>query len=95
VLQMEIPAAGSLTRCRENGCRHSLRDGRWPDLKSTFLLRDAFFPVCSPALLEGMHPLRGPEDLKHHTLIHDRSMASESAFPTWRTWLQAASFPEI
>jgi LysR family transcriptional regulator, glycine cleavage system transcriptional activator len=53
-------------------------DGRWPDLKSTFLLRDAFFPVCSPALLEGMHPLRGPEDLKHHTLIHDRSMASES-----------------
>ncbi len=70
-------------------------DGRWPDLKSTFLLRDAFFPVCSPALLEGMHPLRGLEDLKHHTLIHDRSMASESAFPTWRTWLQAASFPEI
>jgi LysR family transcriptional regulator, glycine cleavage system transcriptional activator len=36
-------------------------DGRWPDPKSTFLLRDAFFPVCSPALLEGMHPLRGPE----------------------------------
>jgi LysR family glycine cleavage system transcriptional activator len=36
-------------------------DGRWPDLKSTFLLRDAFFPVCSPALLEGMHALRAPE----------------------------------
>lgn len=57
--------------------------GRWPGLKATFLLRDAFFPVCSPALLEGKHPLRGPDDLKHHTLIHDRSMA-ESAFPTWR-----------
>jgi hypothetical protein len=66
-------------------------DGRWPDLKSTFLLRDAFFPVCSPALLEGMHSLRGG-GLKHHTLIRDRSMASEGAFPTWRTWLQAASF---
>jgi LysR family glycine cleavage system transcriptional activator len=65
-------------------------DSRWPDLKSTFLLRDAFFPVCSPALLEGMHPLRGPEDLKHHTLIHDRSMASESAFPTWRGCKQQA-----
>jgi hypothetical protein len=61
-------------------------DGHWPDLKSTFLLRDAFFPVCSPALLEGMHPLRGPEDLKHHTLIHDRSMASESAFPISVGW---------
>ena len=69
--------------------------GRWPDLKSTFLLRDAFFPVCSPALLEGAHPLRGPEDLKHHTFIHDRSMASESAFPSWRTWLQAAGLADI
>jgi LysR family glycine cleavage system transcriptional activator len=69
--------------------------GRWPGLESTFLLRDAFFPVCSPALLEGTHPLRGPEDLTHHTLIHDRSMAVESMFPTWRTWLQAAGFPNI
>src|SRR5215470_7339019 len=69
--------------------------GRWPGLKSTFLLRDAFFPVCSPALLEGTHPLQGPRDLKHHTLIHDRSMALESAFPTWRTWLQAAGFPNM
>jgi LysR family glycine cleavage system transcriptional activator len=69
--------------------------GRWPGLESTFLLRDAFFPVCSPALLEGTHPLRGPEDLTHHTLIHDRSMAFESMFPTWRSWLQAAGFPNI
>jgi LysR family glycine cleavage system transcriptional activator len=69
--------------------------GHWPGVKSTFLLRDAFFPVCSPALLEGPHPLQAPEDLRHHTLIHDRSMASENAFPTWRTWLQAAGFPDI
>jgi LysR family glycine cleavage system transcriptional activator len=69
--------------------------GRWPGLKSTFLLRDAFFPVCSPALLQGPRPLQSPEDLKHHTLIHDRSMAFESAFPTWQTWLQAAGFPDI
>jgi LysR family glycine cleavage system transcriptional activator len=69
--------------------------GHWPGLKSIFLLRDAFFPVCSPALLEGTHPLRSPEDLKHHTLIHDRSMEFECAFPTWRTWLLAAGCPEI
>jgi len=69
--------------------------GRWPGVESMFLLRDAFFPVCSPALLEGAHPLRGPEDLTHHTFIHDRSMAFESEFPTWRSWLQAAGFPDI
>ena len=95
MLQMKIPAAGSLTRCREGMSAFVTVMAAWPDLKSTFLLRDAFFLVCSPALLEGMHPLRGPEDLNHHTLIHDRSRASESASPTWRTWLHAASFPEI
>ena len=70
-------------------------NGRWAGLKATFLLRDAFFPVCSPSLLEGTHPLRGPEDLRHHTLLHDRSMAFESTFPTWRSWLAAAGFPQI
>ncbi len=70
-------------------------NGRWPGLEATFLLRDAFFPVCSPSLLEGAHPLCSPEDLRHHTLIHDRSMALESTFPTWRSWLTAAGFPNI
>jgi LysR family glycine cleavage system transcriptional activator len=69
--------------------------GRWPGLEATFLLRDAFFPVCSPALLEGAHPLRGPADLQYHALIHDRSMASESSFPTWRSWLERAGFGNI
>jgi LysR family glycine cleavage system transcriptional activator len=69
--------------------------GRWPGLTATFLLRDAFFPVCAPALLSGAHPLRGPADLSHHALIHDRSMAFESSFPTWRTWLQSAGFADI
>jgi hypothetical protein len=41
------------------------------------------------------HPLRGPADLRHHALIHDRSMALESTFPTWRTWLQNAGHAEI
>jgi LysR family glycine cleavage system transcriptional activator len=69
--------------------------GRWSGLKATFLLRDAFFPVCAPALLGGAHPLRGPDDLRHHALIHDRSMAFESTFPTWRTWLQSAGHADI
>src|SRR5215475_2684138 len=64
--------------------------GSWRGLEATFLLRDAFFPVCSPALLEGLRPLRSPADLQYHLLIHDRSMAFESTFPTWRSWLASA-----
>jgi LysR family glycine cleavage system transcriptional activator len=69
--------------------------GRWPGLEATFLLRDAFFPVCSPALLEGEHPIKGIDDLKHHALIHDMSMSFESTFPTWRTWLRGAGLSDV
>ncbi|WP_277188175.1 transcriptional regulator GcvA [Caballeronia sp. BR00000012568055] len=61
--------------------------GNWANLTSTFLLRDEFFPVCSPTLLKGRHALKTPADLKHHQLIHDTSMRGSSVFPTWRSWL--------
>jgi LysR family glycine cleavage system transcriptional activator len=59
------------------------------------LLRDAFFPVCSPALLTGEHPIKSAGDLRHHALIHDMSMSFESTFPTWRVWLRNAGFPDM
>jgi LysR family glycine cleavage system transcriptional activator len=69
--------------------------GHWPDLVATFLLRDEFFPVCSPTLVTGEHPLREPEDLKFHSLIHDMSMRAAAVFPTWRSWLQKAGHRDI
>jgi LysR family glycine cleavage system transcriptional activator len=69
--------------------------GRWAGLQATFLLRDAFFPVCSPALLIGEHPLKSAADLKHHALIHDTSMSAHRAFPTWRVWLQSAGVTDF
>ena len=47
-------------------------------------MREEFFPVCSPRLLEGPVPLRDPADLVHHTLLHDEATVD------WRTWLLAA-----
>ncbi|USI72807.1 LysR substrate-binding domain-containing protein [Sphingomonas morindae] len=64
--------------------------GSWPGLVAVPFARDAFFPVCSPALVSGPHGLRRPEDLKQHALIHDTSMAATPAFPSWRTWYEAA-----
>jgi len=61
--------------------------GVWPDLTATFLLRDEFFPVCSPELMHGPNALREPSDLRHHALIHDTSMSGFGIFPTWRSWL--------
>lgn len=58
--------------------------GGWPGLRIDHLLSEDVFPVCSPRLLEGMHPLTRPDDLRHHTLLHD-DMRED-----WRMWLMAA-----
>lgn len=68
--------------------------GAYPDLRTDLLLRDEVFPVCSPKLLDGPNPLRTPDDLRHHTLLHDEvSRLDES--PDWRVWLQAAGITGI
>jgi LysR family glycine cleavage system transcriptional activator len=53
------------------------------------------FPVCSPSLLKGRHPLRTPHDLKHHTLIHIEWDAQWATWPNWAMWLRAAGAPEV
>ena len=58
--------------------------GGWPGVEWEQLRPEEVIPVCSPALLEGTHPLRRPEDLKHHSLIHDYD------FEDWQQWLRAA-----
>ena len=48
-------------------------------------MTDGVFPVCSPALLRGPHPLRTPADLTAHTLLYVEYERSE-----WLQWLDAA-----
>ncbi|MCG8543690.1 MAG: transcriptional regulator GcvA [Alphaproteobacteria bacterium] len=59
-------------------------DGDYPGMRADRFLTEDVFPVCSPTLLEGPHPLRRPEDLKHHTLLHDYKRDD------WMRWLVAA-----
>lgn len=59
--------------------------GRWAGLESVPLMAEDLFPVCSPALMDGPHPLRTPEDLRWHTLLHETDTHGH-----WRVWLLAA-----
>lgn len=60
--------------------------GDWAGLHADLLMRQDVFPVCSPGLLkDGPHPLKAPEDLRYHVLLHERPASYE-----WRTWLLAA-----
>src|SRR5258708_33262432 len=45
--------------------------GRYPGMRVDLILTEKIFPVCSPSLLSGARPLRVPEDLRQHTLLHD------------------------
>jgi len=58
-------------------------------LTAVALMRDEVFPVCSPALLEGGPPLRSPDDLRYHTLIHDEADRSGVSGLDWGTWCTA------
>lgn len=44
---------------------------------------ETIVPLCSPALAGGEHPIRTPEDLRYHTLIH-----SEVCLVNWRDWMR-------
>lgn len=53
------------------------------------LFGEEVMPVCSPALLrESKRPLKTPEDLRHHVLLHD-DWSPVQPWLEWNTWLQA------
>ena len=94
-IDVEISAADRLVDFgRDNadmGIRYGL--GNYPGLKVDPLMEDTVFPVCSPQLVngrlvDGPPPLRAPEDLRRHTLLHDDVGTGEA--PNWRRWLTAA-----
>jgi LysR family glycine cleavage system transcriptional activator len=60
------------------GCKPS------PGLRVDPLLETTRFPVASPALLKNGPALRHPDDLKHFTLLHDKTGHD------WARWLDLA-----
>ena len=56
--------------------------GNWPGLRSDKLHTEYLIPVCSPLLLTGPKPLRTPDDLTRHTLLHDTSRRD------WKAWFR-------
>src|SRR3546814_1752819 len=49
------------------------------------------FPVCAPSPTgDGLPPPTTPDDLRHHTLLHDESAAGRQGVPDWPAWLDAS-----
>ncbi|HUH83695.1 MAG TPA: transcriptional regulator GcvA [Stellaceae bacterium] len=89
-IEVRITTSTHLVDFRREEVDMAVRYGRgnWPGLRTQWLMAEDIFPVCSPALMQGAKPLRRPEDLAHHTLLHT-TVARED----WRLWLTAAGLP--
>jgi LysR family transcriptional regulator, glycine cleavage system transcriptional activator len=64
--------------------------GNVPGILVERLIDLSITPICSPKLLSGEHPLREPEDLRHHLLLHDDTGELYDNEPFWARWLNAA-----
>jgi LysR family glycine cleavage system transcriptional activator len=69
--------------------------GRYPGLDVELLFTNEVFPACSPQLLTAGPPLRTPDDLSLHNLIHDQAIERDPLVPTWPMWLKAAGVKNI
>jgi LysR family transcriptional regulator, glycine cleavage system transcriptional activator len=69
--------------------------GQYPGLAVERLIGEEAIPVCSPSLRDGDRPLRQPEDLRGHALLHDDSPDNDPSCPNWAMWLRAAGVQGI
>lgn len=91
-IDLKVSTSAKLVDFSRDDFDLAVRYGRgvYPGLHSELCLPVEVFPVCSPALLQGEHPLREPADLKYHTLLHDGSTYDDGSNPDWATWLRHA-----
>ena len=60
------------------------------------LFGEEMIPVCSRALLrDKTRPLKRPQDLAHHTLLHFDYVGAETMHMDWGTWLTALGIGEL
>lgn len=90
-IDVRITTSTSLVDFKSGDVDAAIRYGRghWPGVRAQWLMADELFPVCSSSLVRSNKPLRCPEDLAHHTLLHTSGGYDDD----WRLWLTAAGLP--
>ena len=89
-IEVRITTSAHLVDFRREEVDMAVRYGRgnWPGLRAQWLMAEDMFPVCARRCCEAEKPLRQPEDLAHHTLLHTTASRED-----WQLWLTAAGLP--
>ncbi|CAB3694738.1 Glycine cleavage system transcriptional activator [Paraburkholderia graminis C4D1M] len=90
-IDIRLSASTDLIHFVAGGADAAIRygSGEWKGLRVDRLMDDEIFPVCSPKLLTGSHPLTSVDNLAHHTLLQVSGVTSND----WSIWLDAAKLP--
>lgn len=89
-IEVRIAAANELSDLEREGMDLAIRycsPKAVPD-GTLKLFGEHVFPVCSPRLKRGGHPLKRPEDLRHHVLLHLDDPAGEWPWLHWNVWFE-------
>lgn len=97
-VQLRIDTGNELADFARGGVDVAIRYGAggYAGVRAERLMDADVFPVCAPTLRDGgRHALKVPDDLRHHTLLHDESAASRPGVPDWSAWLDAANASQV
>ncbi|MDP3538858.1 MAG: transcriptional regulator GcvA [Azonexus sp.] len=87
-LEMTMQSSDSRHEASEVAIRFGT--GTYPGYQVEKILAPDYVLVCSPRLIDGDAPLRTPQDLVNHILIHDESIPAAEQRPSWHEWLKLA-----
>jgi LysR family glycine cleavage system transcriptional activator len=73
-----------------SGVEIHLGSGDYPGYRTDKLFEVSMAVVANPELVKSDRPLKKPEDLAHHVLLHDDAMDLVAGGDAWRKWLEAA-----
>lgn len=88
-IELHIDASLTLSNLAQNENDVAIRwgKGHYEKLFSHLLVRNEFYPICSPDYLK-QHTLKKPADLKKCTLLEEQYSLSVEDFPHWNNWLE-------
>lgn len=69
--------------------------GGYAGYRADKLFAPTIAPICSPQLINGDHPLKTPQDLMHHALVHDDTGVLYDGIAFWEVWLKGAGVSDV
>jgi LysR family glycine cleavage system transcriptional activator len=95
-VDVRISVSFSLVNLERDGVDLAIRYGPTASANphAVRLFGEVMTPVCSPALRrQAGKPLKRPEDLQHHTLLHGAH--DNAQLPDWSLWLRAMQIEHL